>query len=210
MPSSLKESFVAEPKQFNQVSELVSQQTKNAHLELYKQAIEAFNRTSAELDTAKRDEANSNHSTFRSLKLDETYNFNSKTLHELYFANCFDPHSEIYLDSLAYLRIERDAGDFDSWQKDFKACAMSCGEGWVVTAYNMFLKRYVNTIVGDNSNHIMMGLWPVIVLDMHAHAYYRDRLGDKATYIYNSMREFNWGIIESRFKIAESIAEILK
>ena len=99
----LDEAYVAQQKQFKQVSEFVSQKTKSAHTELYKGYIESLNDVSAKLDTANRSEVNSRHSDYRSLKLDEVYNLNATWLHELYFANCFDPHSEVVMDSLSYL-----------------------------------------------------------------------------------------------------------
>lgn len=206
----LNESYVAEPKPYKQVSELVSQKTKDSHIELYKKYIEIFNNVSAELDTADRSTADSRHSDFRSLKLDEAYNLNSIWLHELYFANCFDPHSEIYMDSKAYMRLERDFGTFEDWQKDFMACALSAGNGWVVCGYNMFLKRYINTMISNHSQDVMLGLYPVIVVDMHEHSYYRDYLTDKRSYLVAQMREFNWNIIEERFLKAEALHEVLK
>lgn len=206
----LDESYVAEPKPYKQVSELVSQKTKDSHTELYKKYVETLNGVSAELDTADRSAADAKHSQFRSLKLDEAYNLNSVWLHELYFANCFDPHSEVYMDSKAYLRLERDFGTFDDAQKDMIACAMSAGNGWLVTAYSMFLKRYINTMISNQSQDVMLGLYPLIVIDMHEHAYYRDYLTDKKSYLIAMMRELNWTVIEERFLKAEAIHEVLK
>ena len=206
----LDESYVAEPKPFKQVSELVSQKTKDSHVESYKKYVEALNGVSAELDTADRAAADSKHSEFRSLKLDETYNLNGVWLHELYFANCFDPHSEVYMDSKAYLRLERDFGTFEDWQKDFIACALSSGQGWAVCGYNMYLKRYINTMVSNNSQDVMVGLYPLVVVDMHEHAYFRDYMSDKKSYLVAQMREFNWNVVEERFLKAEALHEVLK
>lgn len=206
----LDESYVAEPKPYKQVSELVSQKTKDSHTELYKKYVETLNGVSAELDTADRAGADSKHSQFRSLKLDETYNLNGVWLHELYFANCFDPHSEVYMDSKSYLRLERDFGTFEDWQKDFMACALASGQGWAVCGYNTFLRRFVNTMVSNQSQDVMLGLYPLIVVDMHEHAYYRDYLTDKKSYLVAQMKEFNWTVIEERFLKAEALHEVLK
>jgi len=118
---SLDEAYVAEPKIFKQVSEFSTQKTKDAHAQLYKGYVETLNKVSAKLDTVDRGAADSKHSEYRSLKLDEVYNLNATWLHELYFANSFDPHSEITMDSLSYLRLERDWGTFEDWQRDFMA-----------------------------------------------------------------------------------------
>ena len=207
---SLDESYVADPKVFKQVSEFSTQKTKDAHIELYKGYVETLNKVSAKLDTADRGAADSKHSEYRSLKLDEVYNLNATWLHELYFANAFDPHSEITMDSLSYLRLERDWGTFEDWQRDFMACAMSAGSGWAVCGYHTFLQRYVNTVVSHHSGDVMLGLYPVIVVDMWEHAYYRDYLTDKKSHLVARMREFNWNVIEDRFNKAESMAQVLK
>lgn len=207
--SHLHEAYVAEPKKFKQVTEFVTQKTKDAHTELYKNYIESLNKVSAELDTANRSEANPRYSEYKSLKQDEVFNLNAAWLHELYFANCFDPHSEILMDSLSYLRLERDFGTFEDWQKDFMACANSAGVGWAVCGYNLFLQRYVNTFVGSHDRNVMLGLYPIIVVDMWEHAH-RDYLNDKKSYIVSQMRELNWNVIEERVNKAESIAQVLK
>lgn len=207
--TTLQEAYVAEPKKFKQVTEFVTQKTKDAHFDLYKGYIDSLNKVSAELDTANRSEANPRHSEFKSLKKDEVYNLNAVWLHELYFANCFDPHSEITMDSLSYMRLERDFGTFEDWQKDFMACANSAGVGWAVCGYHMFLQRYINTFVGSHDHNVMLGFYPIIVVDMWEHAH-RDYLNDKKSYIVSQMRELNWNVIEERVNKAEQIAQVLK
>ena len=206
----LDESYVAEPKTYRQVSEFVSQKTKDAHVALYQDYVQTLNRVSAELDGADTSEANSKHSSYRSLKLDETFNLNSVWLHELFFAGSFDPHSEVYMDSSAYIELERSWGTFDDWQKDFLACAMSSGQGWAVCGYNMFLKKFVNTQVSNHSQDVMLGLYPLIVLDMHEHSYFRDYLGDKKSYAVALMRQIDWNVIEERFNKAKAFIQVLK
>ena len=210
LQQTLDEAFVHEPKQFKQVTEFLSEKAKSAHIELYKGYIDSFNKVSAKLDTANRSETNSRHSEYRSLKLDETYNLNGTWLHELHFANGFDPYSEIVMDSFSYMRLQRDFGTFEDWQRDFIAAGLSVGNGWVVTGFNMFLKKYVNIIVNNHSDDIHMGFYPIIVVDMWEHAYFRDYLTDKKSYLISQMKELNWTVIEERFKKAEAIAQVLK
>ena len=208
--NSLDESYVHEPKQFKQVSEFVSQKTKSAHVELYKGYVDSLNKISAELDSVDRGKSKSRHSEYRSLKLDETYNLNAAWLHELYFANCFDPHSEIVMDSTAFIRLQRDFGDFDQWQRDFMACALSSGSGWAVLGYHMFLKKYSNFMVSNHSGDVPVGFYPLIVVDMWEHSYFKDYMTDKKSYLIAQMRELNWTVIEERFKKSEAIAQVLK
>lgn len=206
----VNESYVATVKPYKQVTEFISQKTKDAHVELYKGYVDSLNQVSGMLDAVDTEAADPRHSDFRSLKLDEAFNLNASWLHELFFSNCFDPNSEIYMDSMTFMRLQRDFGTFDAWQKDFIGCAKSCGEGWAVCAYNMFLKRYVNTIISHHSCDVQLGLYPVIVLDMWSHAYFRDYLADNSSYITAMLRELNWVTIEERFNKVEKIAEAIK
>lgn len=209
-PEPLEEAYVAEPKTYNQVTEYITEKTKTSHYNLYRGYAETLTAVSAKLDTADKSETNSNHANYRSLKLDETYNLNAVWLHELYFANCFDPNSELYMDSMAYMRLQRDWGTFEEWQKDFMASAVSSGEGWAVCGYHMFLQRYVNTVVSHHSGDVMLGIYPIVVVDMWSHAYYRDYLTDKSSYLVAMMKELNWSVIEERVQKAEKIAGALK
>jgi len=206
----MNEAYVHEPKQFKQVTEFVSQKTKNAHVELYKGYVDSLNKISAELDSADRSSVNSRHCDYKSLKVDEVFNLNASWLHELYFANCFDPHSEIVMDSTSFMRLQRDFGDFDQWQRDFMACALSAGNGWAVCGYHMFLKRYANFFIKDHSNMVPVGFYPLIVVDMWEHSYFKDYLTDKKSYLVSQMREINWTVVEERFKKAEQIGQVLK
>lgn len=210
LSKDLTESYVANTKVYNQTTELVSQRTKDAHVELYKKYVEILNQVSAELDTAERSEANSNYSCFRELKIEEAANMNAAYLHELYFANCFDVNSEIFMDTLTFMRLQRDWGTFENWQKDFIACALAARQGWAVTAYSTFLKRFINVVIDSNSQHVLVGMYPVLVVDMHEHAYFRDTGLDKLEYVKRMLVEVNWVVVEERVKRADKIHEALR
>ena len=185
----LDESYVAQVKQFKLSTELLSNATKKSHIDLYHGYVETFNRISAELDSASRENANANHSEYRSLKIDETYNMNAAYLHELYFSNISDLQSEISMDSLAYMRLARDFGTFDAWQKDFIACCMSSRCGWAITYFNTYLQRYMNCPIDLHSLNVPVGCYPIVVMDMWQHAYYRDYLNDSKVYVYGMMKQ---------------------
>ena len=206
----IEESYVAQEKHFDLPTELLSVATKKSHLELYANYVESFNRVSIELDVADREQANSNNSVFRSLKEDETYNMNAVYLHNLYFSNISDLHSEISMDSLSYMRLSRDFGSFDAWQNDFIACCLSSRCGWAVTYFNTYLQRYMNCVIDLHSKNVPVGLYPIIVMDLWQHAYYRDYLNDVKTYTYAMMKQLNWSVIEERFRKADKVAEALR
>lgn len=205
----ISEAYVAQSTKFDLKTELLSDKTKRAHQELLDGYVKKLNEVSAKIDGSDKSSANLNNSEYRSLKIDESYNLNAAFLHGLYFQNISDLTSQITVDSLAYMKIERDFGTFDRWQEDFIACALSARNGWAVTLYNTQLRRYVNTIIDLHSQNVMIGMQPVVVLDCWEHSYYRDYLKDRKTYVYAMMKELNWDVIEQRFQVAEKIHKIL-
>ncbi len=205
----LEESYAATPKQYDLKTEMLLDKTKGAHLELYHKYIESLNDVSAKLDVVNRKEANTNSSTYRALKKDEARLLNAVHLHELFFSNISDPYSEVGVDTFAHMRLTRDFGTFDDWQKDFIAAAMSTRTGWVVTAASTYLKRYYTFIVDEHDLGAIVGSYPVIVLDLWEHSR-RDYMNNKKDYIIAMMKELNWNVIEERFKRADIILQVVQ
>ena len=205
---AINESYVTQAKKYTLSTELLSNKNKAEHQKLLEKYVASLNEVSTKLDTADLDKANPNHSEFRNLKIDETFNMNAAYLHALFFENISDQRSIITMDSLSFMRIERDFGSFDQWQKEFVACALSARNGWACTVYSIMLKRYINIVVDLHSQHIPIACIPIIVLDCWEHSYYRDYLSDRKTYAYGMMKELDWKEIESRIKKTEKIAKI--
>jgi len=207
---NLNEAFAAQPKKFKIVTDFLSEENINNHIELYEDYLKKFSLTSTKLDSVDKSEAHTNHSDYRSFKQDETFNMNGAYLHELYFANIGDNQSRISMDSLSYMRLNRDFGTFDNWQRDFIACAKSSRCGWVITYLNMYTQSYMNCFVDLHADNVPVGMYPVIVVDMWQHAYYKDYLKDASTYLTAMMKQLKWSVIESRFEKADKIMQIVR
>jgi len=207
---NINEALTAQEKKFIFNSDFLSNENFQNHVELYQGYLKNFNEVSAKLDTVDRKNVNCNHSDFRSLKLDETFNMNGVYLHELYFANIGDPNSEIKMDSLSYMRLARDFGSFDAWQKDFIACASASQCGWAITYLNTYTQTYMNAVVDLHTNNVPFGSYPIIVMDAWQHAYYRDYLKDVTTYTRAMMKLLRWPVIEERIKKADRIIQVLR
>ena len=209
-PMELSEAYVATPKPFKQVTEYSSQETKDAHAELYKGYIEKLNSVSAELDSTDLS-TEAGRLRFGNLKKEEAHLSNAVSLHEMFFTNCFAPNSELFQDMLTYIRLQSDWGDFNRWQMDLQNVATTgCGNGWVVCGYSMYHRRYLNMYIGAHSNHVLVGFIPVLVIDMHEHSYYRDYLNDKKSYLVAMMREINWDVVEERVKKVDALTKVMK
>jgi superoxide dismutase, Fe-Mn family len=205
----INESYVAQEKNFNIMTDFLSGDNIENHKNLYKGYLENFNKISIELDAVDQSTANSNFSTVRNLKNDETYNMNGTYLHELYFANIGDNSSQINMDTLSYMRLNRDFGTFNDWQKDLISCAQSSRCGWVITYLNTFTQSYMNCVIDLHSQNVPVGMYPVVVIDMWQHAYYKDYLKDSKSYLLAMMKQLNWNVIEKRFRKADKIINIL-
>jgi Fe-Mn family superoxide dismutase len=208
-PRALAEAYVVEPKSYSLKTDFLSDTAKKARIEDFVSHTKALNEVSARLDTASRDDADQYSSEFRSLKIDESRCINESFLKSRHFDNIDDPKSQIAMDTLTFMRLERDFGTFDTWQKDFIACGMSARSGYVVTAYNILMKRFMNLVIDGGDCNIPVGSFPVIVLDVSEGAYYRDYVGDRKTYIIAMMKELNWEVIEERVKKADRLAKVM-
>ena len=209
-PEMMKEAYIAQVKQFHSVSSVISEKARAAHLKLYQNYVTRLNEVSARLDGGGKMEANSSNSEWRSLKSDEAYLLNAVWFHELFFANAFDTASEIFMDTLAYIHLQRDWGTFEAWQADFYATALASREGWVVCGYNMYLKRFVNTFVDGHSTGVQAGLIPLIVVDVWSHSYCIDFGAEVGKYVATMMQQLNWEIIEERITKITKINEAMR
>jgi Fe-Mn family superoxide dismutase len=209
-PARLAEAYVVTTSKYDMSTEKLSEENKKAHQELMEGYAKSLNEVSAALDVADRENANPNNSSFRNLKMDEVHNLNAAFLHGMFFENISDTRSTVAMDSLSYMRLERDFGSFDAWQRDFIACAMASRNGWVVTVYNFFLKRYMNVVVDLHNTGIPFSSFPIIVVDCWEHSYYRDYLKDRRSYVFAMMKELKWTTIEDRVRRAERMAEASK
>lgn len=205
---SIRESYVVSPRKFRLNTEKLSEKVKAARLRHFERSVEALNKVSAELDGAKTDDANKVSSNFRNLKIAEAYAINDSFLQGKFLDNISDLNSQINMDMLCYMRLVRDFGDFDSWQKHFIACAKSSRDGYAVTAYSMYLQRYINFVVDSADAGIPFSTLPVIVIDVSEGCYYRDYVDNIELYVTNMMKELRWDTIEDRFKQCEKIARV--
>jgi len=206
----INESLVAQKKRFEVNTDFLSDTNVANHIELYDSYISTFNLISAKLDSSARSDAGSNHSDFKNLKHDETYNLNAAYLHELYFSNIGDPNSQVTMDSLSYMRLARDFGSFNEWQNDFIACCQSSRCGWAITYLNTYTQTLMNCVIDLHSQNVPTGMYPVIVMDLWQHAYYKDYLKDSKTYVNAMMKQFRWPVIEKRIAKSDKIAQILR
>ena len=201
--------YVLQPKSYSIDTDIISSKALSANIADFENTVKVANEISAKLDSADKAAANYKDSDFRELKCAEAQILTDAFLTSLHLDNMADPTSQVAMDSIAYMRLARDFGTFDDWQKDFIACAMSARNGYAVTVYNGFLNRYMNLMVDDSSLGLLYNCFPVICLSVKESFYFRDYLNDRRSYVFAMMKELKWSLIEKRIKKADKLAQIL-
>jgi len=207
---NITEAYVVQPRKFSLNTEKLSPKVQRARIDHFEETVENLNKISVEVDSANPENANKVGSKFRNLKIAEAFAINDAFLQGKFLDNISDVNSTITMDMLCYMRISRDFGNFDRWQKNFIACAKSSRDGYAVTAYSLYLKRYINLVVDSADTGVPFSAIPVIVLDVSEGTYYRDYVNDIDAYVKNMMREFNWDVIDGRFKKCEKIEKVTR
>jgi Fe-Mn family superoxide dismutase len=172
----------------------VSEKQFNVHKKLYKGYVDKANETSKLLETMKEKTGNATYSNYRAVKKGQTYALDGVILHELYFSNlggkskCCDRLTRLF---------DKFFGGYDNWLTDFKACAMSA-RGWAVLAYEQRSESPLNMLLDTHEDGIIMGAYPLLVLDMYEHAYFIDYANDKEAYFDKFMADINWDTVSER------------
>ncbi len=205
----VNEAFVLQPKKYSIQTDVLSQKSVSASLEDFDDTVKKTNEISAKLDSVDKSAADAKDSEFRELKAAESYNLSDAFLMAAHLDNIADPVSKVMMDSLAYMRLARDFGDFESWQRDFIATALSARGGYAVTVYNGSLNRYMNLMVDDCNVGTLLNCYPIVCLCVKEQIYVRDYLNDRRSYIFAMMKELRWQLIEERVKRADRLAKIL-
>jgi Fe-Mn family superoxide dismutase len=205
----LSEAYVLQPKKYDLQTDVLSEKAVKANIEDFEDTVKKVNEVSAKLDSVDRDAVDAKDCEYRELKVAESYNLNSAFLTSLHLDNIADQASKITMDSLAYMRLSRDFGSFEDWQKDFIACALSARDGFAVTVFNGSLNRYMNVMIDECSSGMMANCFPVICLSVRERQYFRDYLNDRRSYVFAMMKELRWSLIEQRIKRADRVSKLL-
>ena len=127
------------------------------------------------------------------------WEFNGMRLHEYYFENlggkaALDPASELGL------KIVKQFGDVESWEKDFRATGAMRGIGWVVLYEDPDNGRLINFWVNEHDAGHPAGCQPLLIMDVFEHAFMIDYGLKKGDYIEAFFKNIDWAAVGSRIK----------
>jgi superoxide dismutase, Fe-Mn family len=128
------------------------------------------------------------------------FEFDGMRNHELYFGALEGEAEALLSDSKLNQQIIKDFGSFDAWLTDFKTLAKTRGIGWTILYYDKTTRTLLNSWVDEQHLGHLVGLTPIIALDMWEHSFVADYLpSGKAQYIDDYLSQINWTFVSDIF-----------
>ncbi|MDO8471115.1 MAG: Fe-Mn family superoxide dismutase [bacterium] len=158
----------------------ISEKTIEEHLKLYSGYVKNINAMLEEKEYNRR----------------FSFEFDGMRNHEVYFAHFEGGPQTLPSESAlakAGLDLER-----------FQTIALTRGIGWAIVYYDPHTKRLLNAWVDEHHLGQLVGLSPILVLDMWEHAYFIDYTPtEKKKYIEAFFENLNWNNVEQNFVKAQ-------
>lgn len=195
------------------VGEISARSLTVHHDELYEGYVKKANEIRSRLQTLAKDGAaeakgNATYSELRGLKESETYAINGVYLHEWYFDGLGGGVKMTGSEKPGSALASAIADEFTNTEdfiRFFSECAMSA-RGWTILAWNIKAQRLA---IYNSDAHNQGGVWgaiPIIVLDVYEHAYFMDFAADRAAYIKNFWKYFDWRTANTLFEQVQLIS----
>jgi Fe-Mn family superoxide dismutase len=168
------------------------------HFTLYQGYVTNTNKVLDTLDQLAKD-GKSAAPEFAELKRRLGWEFNGMRLHELYFEN-LGGKGGIDKTSKTAKRIIESFGNYDAWEKDFRATGTMRGIGWVALYHDTDARRLINFWVNEHDVSHPAGCTPILIMDVFEHAFMLDYGLKRADYIEVFFKNINWAAVDSRIK----------
>ena len=177
----------------------ISEKTIEEHLKLYGGYVKNTNTVLAKIDEYAKD-AEANAYALGEIQRRFAFEFDGMRNHEYYFSHFEGDMSTLGFDSKFKKAVEEEWGNFDQWLNRFKSIALTRGIGWAILYYDPRAKRLLNAWVDEHHLGQLVGLSPILILDMWEHAYFIDYTpGEKKKYIEAFFGNLNWQNVEQNF-----------
>ena len=97
-------------------------------------------------------------------------------------------------------QIREDFGSFDSFKKQFNNCAITVeGNGWAALAWCAELQSMNIVQIENHQKQVVMGMVPLLVLDMWEHAYYLKFQNRRPEWVEAWWNLANWQDVSKRW-----------
>jgi superoxide dismutase len=209
-----------EPKhyQFSNLAPELNTKMFEDHWQLYEQSVGRLNDTMIKLsnpyDPQRMRSASTSSGEWRDIENDKTSLTNSVILHELFFENVLmPPHSAPMPIGPMFQSLVQEhfptvkASDF--WSHVVKPTAKAA-RGWCIVGWDTVQATLDVTMMDNDFGPCLVGLYPLLVIDCHEHAYAQQYGIDKGTYLDHIARSLNYSIIEHRVATIHSASELMR
>lgn len=127
----------------------------------------------------------------RQSMLDISFNYNGALLHELYFKSIGKTDITAGFQDV----LEKTFGNMQYFLQQFKDLLMA-SRGWGILGVDRSNDLILN-MIDSHDGYIMIGIQPILAIDMFEHSYYIDFKGDKESYIEAALSDINWEQVSS-------------
>ncbi|HMO78856.1 MAG TPA: Fe-Mn family superoxide dismutase [Candidatus Paceibacterota bacterium] len=191
-----------EVKKFN-IPELVGISAKNIeeHLKLYEGYVKNTNNILNEIENlANVPSFAENIYLITELQRRFSFEFDGMRNHEYFFAN-FEGGSKPISNGALKKAIIAEWGSFEKWLDLFKMIAKTRGPGWAILYHDTGANRLLNCWVDEQHLGHLIGLEPILCLDMWEHSYVADyQPSGKGKYIEDFFTNLNWEVVEGNLR----------
>jgi Fe-Mn family superoxide dismutase len=191
--------------QFN-ISELsgISKKNIEEHLKLYAGYVKNTNLIIEKITDLQSD-SEKNAYTIGELQRRLGFEFDGMRNHEYYFKS-LEGGPVAIADGMLKNAIEEQFGSFEKWLSVFSALALTRGVGWAMLYYDHHTGQLIHAWVEEQHLGHLIGLQPILALDMWEHAYVYDyATSEKKNYVEAFFKNINWSVIENNFTEAKKL-----
>ena len=136
---------------------------------------------------------------FAELKRRLGWEFNGMRLHEYYFEN-LGGKGGLEKTGKLFKRISENFGNYEAWEKEFKAVGTMRGIGWAVLYQDSLTGNLLNFWINEHDAGHPAGCSPLLILDVFEHAFMIDYGLKRADYIEVFFKNINWKTVEGRLR----------
>lgn len=163
------------------------------HLTLYKGYVTNTNKLLQALEDEEYDDS----IVYLALKRRFGWEYDGMYLHELYFEN-IGGRGSLSKNSPLYRQIERDFGNYPTWEANFKGIGMMRGVGWVVLCRDPIKGKLYNIWIEEHDLGQLAGADPILVMDVWEHAYITEYGLKRKSYIDAFFNVIDWDAVSLR------------
>ncbi len=177
----------------------ISAKTIEEHLKLYAGYVKNANLILDKIEEYMAD-SEANAYILGELQRRFSFEFNGMRNHEHYFGQLEGGAEALSENSALRSAIESQAPSVDVWLAGFKAIALTRGIGWAILYWDPVMKQLTHGWVDEQHLGHLVGLVPILMLDMWEHSYVADyQPSGKKQYIDDYFLNINWDVIENQF-----------